>query len=63
MRALHEGFVRALTGTAGLVAGVLSAAALGLAALLGPLLGLLAVVLTPVRALVQRLRRTAGSAH
>jgi hypothetical protein len=61
VRSVHEAVVRALSAATGLIAGVLSAIALGLAALAGPVLGLGALLATPVRALVSRLRgRTSG---
>lgn len=52
----------ALSGVAGLLAGVLSVVALGLTALLGPVLGLLALLAQPLRALARRLssRRAPG---
>jgi len=57
VRRLHEGTVRALTGLGGLLAGVASLVALVAAALAGPVLGLLALLLTPWRAMAERLRR------
>jgi hypothetical protein len=60
MRAVHERVVRVLSGALGLFGGMLSALALGVVALAGPLIGLLAVLTAPVRALVSWLRRARG---
>lgn len=53
--------MRVLTGVVGLAAGLASLIGLALAALAGPLLGLLALLSAPWRALIQRLRRHTDS--
>jgi hypothetical protein len=52
--------MRIVGAIGGLLAGVLGAVAMTGAAVVAPLLGLAAVLLTPVRALVSRLRHRAG---
>jgi hypothetical protein len=44
-------------GIVGIVCGVLSVVALAIAAVVPPILGLIALALTPVRALVERIGR------
>jgi len=57
VRALRDSVVQAVVGTIGIGFGLLSAIALAMAALIPALLGLLAFVLSPLRALLERIRR------
>ncbi len=57
MQSRGERVVQAIMGAFGYVAGLLSALALGVVAVVGPMLGALAVVTWPIRALVERARR------
>lgn len=56
MRAVRDGVAQAVFGTLGVVCGLLSALALAVAALIPPILGLLAFLLVPLRVLIERLR-------
>ncbi len=56
MRALHESVVRVISGAFGLVCGVLSAIVIGAITIVGPVLGLLAILVAPVRAIIDRFR-------
>ncbi len=56
MRGVREGIAHAVLGAVGLVFGTLSAIAMTIAAIGAALLGLLAFLLSPFRALVERLR-------
>jgi hypothetical protein len=58
VRNLRDPLAHAIMGVAGVVFGVLSAGALALAAIVPAALGLLAFVLSPLRALIDRLRRS-----
>lgn len=58
MRATREALAQAVLGTLGAVFGVLSGIALALAAFVPALLGLLAFVLSPLRALADRVRES-----
>jgi hypothetical protein len=57
VRVIREGALRALGAVIGVVCGTLGAVALAIAAIVPALLGLLAVVFLPVRAILERLRR------
>ncbi|MGA2011091.1 MAG: hypothetical protein ABSH51_11280 [Solirubrobacteraceae bacterium] len=57
MRRLRDSLTHALVGAVGLIFGALSAIALAVAAIVPAALGLLAFLLAPFRALVDRLRR------
>lgn len=57
VRRVHDQLVGALMGTLGLIFGILSVAALALAAAIPPLLALVATVFAPVRGLVERFGR------
>jgi hypothetical protein len=57
VRGLRDAVAQALMGAVGVVFGVLSAAALAVAVVIPPILGLLAILLAPLRALVDLLRR------
>jgi hypothetical protein len=59
VRKIRDALAHAVMGVAGLIFGVLSAGALALAAIVPAALGLLAFLLTPLRALADRLRRLA----
>jgi hypothetical protein len=59
VKALRDAVIHAVLGVAGLLFGVLSAAALGIAAVIPPILGMLALLFSPLRALVDRFRRPA----
>jgi hypothetical protein len=60
VRNLRDPLAHAIIGVAGLVFGVLSAGALAVAAIVPAALGLLAFLLSPLRALADRLRRLAN---
>lgn len=62
MQVIREGAVRGLGGLVGVVCGALGAVALGIAALVPAILGLLAFAFSPLRAAVDRLRRPSGNA-
>jgi len=59
VRNLRDPLAHAIMGIAGMVFGVLSAGALALAAIVPAALGLIAFLLSPLRALANRLRRLA----
>jgi hypothetical protein len=59
MRLVRDALAQTVMGVVGIVFGVLSAVALAVAAAIPPLLGLLAFVLSPLRALLDLLRRPA----
>ena len=56
MRGIRDAVMHAALGAVGLVLGTLSAIALAIAAIVSATLGLLAFLLSPFRALVDRLR-------
>jgi hypothetical protein len=56
VRAIRDALAQAVIGTFGVLFGILSAAALAVAAFIPALLGLLAFIFSPVRALVDRVR-------
>ncbi len=56
MRGIRDAVTHAVLGALGLVFGALSGIAMVIAAIIPALLGLLAFVLSPLRALVERLR-------
>jgi len=56
MRRVRESILHATFGVVGLVSGTLSAIAVTIAAIVGASLGLLAFLLSPVRAIVELLR-------
>ena len=56
MRGIRDAVTHAVLGSVGLVLGTLSAVALAVAAIVSSALGLLAFLLCPFRALVDRLR-------
>lgn len=56
MRGIRDAVTHAVLGAVGLVFGALGALALAIAAIVPALLGLLAFVFSPLRALVDRLR-------
>ncbi len=60
VRTIREAIMHGILGAVGYVLGLLSAAALALAALIPPILGALAVLLSPIRALFERLRGSAS---
>jgi hypothetical protein len=55
--ALRDTIVGAAMGVLGAVCGVLSGVALGVAAVVPPILGMIALLLSPLRALAERLTR------
>jgi hypothetical protein len=57
MARLRDAIAHGVMGAIGVLFGILSAIALGFAAVIPPILGLLALLASPVRALVERLRR------
>jgi hypothetical protein len=61
VRNLRDPLAQAIMGVASVVFGVLSAGALAVAAIIPAALGLLAFLLSPVRALVDRVRRSTRS--
>lgn len=58
MSDLRDMLAHAVMGAVGIVLGILSAVALALAAIVPALLGLLAFMLSPLRAIVQRVLRS-----
>jgi hypothetical protein len=56
VRAVRDSVIQAVVGTLGIIFGFLSAVALALAALIPAILGVLAIVLSPLRALLERVR-------
>jgi hypothetical protein len=62
MHAIRDTLVRGVMGVLGIVFGTLSAVALVIAAIVPAILGLLAFVFSPVRALVDRVRRPRAAA-
>ena len=56
MRGIRDAVTHAVLGAVGLLFGTLSAIALAIAAIVPAVFGLLAVLLSPFRALVDRLR-------
>jgi predicted Co/Zn/Cd cation transporter (cation efflux family) len=62
VQAIREAVVRGLGGLVGVVCGALGVVALGVAALVPAILGLLAFVFSPLRAAVDRVRRPSANA-
>ncbi len=56
VRAIRDGLTHAVLGALGLMFGALGAVAMTIAAIVPATLGLLAFLLSPIRALVDRLR-------
>ena len=62
MRAVRDALAGAIMGIVGLVFGILSGVALAIAAAVPPIFGLFAVLLLPLRVLVERVRRPRAAA-
>ena len=60
MRTVLHRLVQGVLGAGGMLFGVLAAVGLALAAVVPALLGLLAFLLSPIRALLERLRPAGG---